>query len=106
MGKQSRFSPEVRERAVRLLKETRASHPSEWAAAVSVAEKIGCTPETLRTWTQQAQRDAGERPGPTTDEKTRIKDLEREVHELRRANEILRKASAYFAQAELDRRPK
>jgi transposase-like protein len=71
-----------------------------------VAEKIGCTPETLRIWAQQEQRDAGERPGPTTDEKARIKELEREVHELRRANEILRKASAYFAQAELDRRPK
>jgi transposase-like protein len=73
---------------------------------VSVAEKIGCAPETLRIWARQEQRDVGERPGPTTEEKARIKDLEREVHELRRANEILRKASAYFAQAELDRRPK
>ena len=106
MPRKSNFSPEVRERAVRLVTETRQSHDSEWSAITSVAEKIGCTPETLRKWTRQSQRDAGTRPGPTTEEKGRIKDLEREVHGLRRANEILRKASAYFAQAELDRRPK
>ena len=67
---------------------------------------MGCTPETLRKWLRQSQRDAGKRPGPTTEDKARIKELEREVHELRRANEILKKASAYFAVAELDRRPK
>ena len=106
MERTSKFSPEVRERAVRLVTETRASHDSEWAAITSVAEKIGCTAETLRKWIRQSQRDAGKRPGPTTEDKARIKDLEREVHELRRANEILRKASAYFAVAELDRRPK
>jgi transposase-like protein len=106
MGRQSKFAPEVRERAVGLVREARPSHDSEWAAIVSVAEKIGCTPETLRKWTRQNQRDGGERPGLTTEDKTRIKELEREVHELRRTNEILRKASAFFAQAELDRRPK
>jgi transposase len=106
MGKQSRFSPEVRERAIRLVRETRPSHDSEWAATVSVAEKIGCAPETLRVWMRQEQRDTGQLAGPSTEEKARIKELERENNELRRANEILRKASAYFAQAELDRRPK
>jgi transposase len=106
MGRKSNFAPEVRERAVGLVRETRQSHASEWAAIVSVAEKIGCTPETLRKWTRQMQRDVGERAGLTTEDKARIKELEREVHELRRTNEILRKASAFFAQAELDRRPK
>ena len=106
MARKSKFSPEVRERAIGLVMETRQSHDSEWAAITSVAEKIGCTPETLRKWMRQRQRDAGERPGLTTDEKTRVKELEREVRELRRANEILRKASAFFAQAELDRRPR
>jgi transposase len=106
MARESKYLPEVRERAVRLVAETRPSHASEWAAIGSVAAKIGCKAETLRTWVRQAQRDSGGRPGLTTDDKARIKDLEREVHELRRANEILRKASAYFAQAELDRRPK
>ena len=81
-------------------------YSSEWAAMESIAEKIGCSAETLRLWVRQAERDTGERPGPTTTEKIRIKELEREVRELRRANEILRKASAYFAQAELDRRPR
>jgi len=81
-------------------------HESEWAAIRSIAEKIGCTAETLRKWTRQAERDAGLRAGLTTDEKERVKELEREVRELKRANEILRKASAFFAQAELDRRPK
>jgi transposase-like protein len=106
MGRQSKFAPEVRERAVGLVRETQQSYDSEWAAIVSVAEKIGCNPETLRKWTRQKQRDVGQRPGPTTEDKARIKDLEREVHELRRTNEILRKASAFFAAAELDRRPK
>lgn len=78
-------------------------HASQWAAIASIAAKIGCTAETLRGWVRQAERDQGKRPGPTTDEQERIKALEREVRELRQANEILRKASAYFAQAELDR---
>ena len=102
MGRKSRFSAEVRERAVRMVLE----HESEWAAVRSIAEKIGCSPETLRKWVRQAQRDAGRRPGLTTEERERLKQLERENRELKRANEILRKASAYFAQAELDRRPK
>lgn len=106
MGRGKRFSPEVRERAVRMVKESEASHPSHWAAVVSVAGKIGCAPESLRKWEQQAERDAGQRPGLTTSEQERMKELERENRELRRANEILKKASAYFAQAELDRRPR
>lgn len=106
MGSHNKFSPEVRERAVELVRESQRSHESQWAAIMSVAEKMGCTAETLRRWVRQAERDAGARPGPTTEDKTRIKELEREVHELRRTNEILRKASAFFAQAELDRRPK
>jgi transposase-like protein len=81
-------------------------YDSQWAAIRSIADKIGCSSETLRNWVRQAERDAGRRPGLTSDERERLKDLEREVKELRRANEILRKASAYFAQAELDRRPK
>jgi transposase len=81
-------------------------HGSQWAAVCSIAEKIGCSAETLRKWVRQAERDQGRRPGLTTDERQRLKDQEREIRELRRANEILRKASAYFAQAELDRRPK
>jgi len=81
-------------------------HDSQWASIRSVAEKIGCTSETLRHWVRQAERDTGRRPGLTTDERARLKEQEREIRELRRANEILRKASAYFAQAELDRRPK
>src|SRR4029453_3492423 len=95
-------SPEVRERAVRLVLEGGGDHPTQWAAINSVAGKIGCTTETLRKWGRQAERDGG--PGPTSAEGERIKALEREVRELRQANEILRKASAYFAQAELDRR--
>ena len=106
MGTRKQFSPEVRERAVRLVQEQRGQHDSQWAAIRSIATKIGCTAETLRKWTRQVERDAGARPGLTTDEKQHVKELEREVRELRRANEILRKASAYFAQAELDRRPK
>ena len=81
-------------------------HPSQWAAIQSIAEKIGCSGETLRNWVRQAERDQGKRAGLSTDERARLKELEREVRELRRANEILRKASAYFAQAELDRRPR
>ena len=106
MGRPSRFSPEVRERAVRLVMEQRPSHPSEWAALQAVAPKLGTTAETLRKWVRQAERDTGQRPGLTTSERERLKELEREVRELKRANEILRKASAYFAQAELDRRGK
>jgi len=92
------------ERAVRLVLEGGGDHPTQWAAINSVAGKIGCTTETLRKWVRQAERDGGARPGPTSAERERIKALEREVRELRQANEILRKASAYFAQAELDRR--
>jgi len=103
-SKSPRFSPEVRERAVRMVAEHRNEHHSHWAAIVSIAAKIGCTAETLRRWVNQAERDHGKRPGVTTDERERLKALERENRELRQANEILRKASAYFAQAELDRR--
>jgi transposase len=106
MGRASKYSPEVRERAVRLVFEQLPSHDSEWAAISSIAEKMGCTAETLRKWVRRSQRDTGQRPGLTTGERERLKDLEREVRELKRANEILRKASAFFAQAELDRRPK
>lgn len=98
-----RYSPEVRERAVRMVEEHGADHTSQWAAIVSISGKIGCSPQTLHTWVRQAERDTGKRAGPTTDERERIKALERENRELRQANEILRKASAYFAQAELDR---
>ena len=98
------FSPEVRERAVRMVREHQGEHGSLWAAMQSIAAKIGCSGETLRNWVRQAERDQGVRAGPTTDERERIKALEREVRELRQANEILRKASAYFAMAELDRR--
>jgi transposase len=106
MARSSRHSPEVRERAVRMVREHGAEHPSQWAAIKSIAAKLGCTSETLRRWVRQAERDAGQRPGLTTDERQRVKELERENMELRRANEILRKASAYCAQAELDRRGK
>jgi|SRR5207244_2908173 len=106
MARPSRFSPEVRDRAVRMVLEQQDKHDSQWAAITSIAEKIGCTAETLRSWVRQAERDAGQRPGLTTDERARLKALERENFELRRANEILKKAAAFFAQAELDRRPK
>jgi len=89
-----------------MVHEHQAEHESQWAAIVSIAEKIGCAAETLRKWVRQTERDAGKRPGLTTDERERLKQLERENRELKRANEILRKASAFFAQAELDRRPK
>jgi transposase-like protein len=107
MGKATtRFSPEVRERAVRLVREQEGQHDSQWAAIKSVAGKIGCTAETLRTWIRQAETDDGKRPGLTTGERERLKELERENRELKRANEILRLASAYFAKAELDRKQK
>jgi transposase len=106
MSKNKRYSPEVKERAVRMVFEHEAEYGSQWATICSIAEKIGCSPESLRKWAAQAERDQGRRPGLTSDERARLKELEREVRELRRANEILRKASAYFAQAELDRRPK
>jgi transposase len=104
MNKSSKFSPEVRERAVRLVLEHQGEHESQWAAVVSIAAKIGCKPQTLLGWVRQHERDSGQRDGTTTTERERIKALEREVRELRKANEILRLASAFFAQAELDRR--
>jgi transposase-like protein len=104
MERRGRYPAEVRERAVRLVFEQQESHPSQWAAITSIAAKMGCTAETLRHWVRQAERDAGARPGLTSSERERLKQLERENRELKRANEILRKASAFFAQAELDRR--
>ena len=106
MNKSTRYSPEVRERAVRLVFEHQGEHASQWAAIGSIASKIGCTPETLRKWVRRAERDQGLRSGMTSSDREQIKALERENRELKRANEILRKASAYFAQAELDRRVK
>ena len=102
----NRYSAEVRSRAVRMVLKHGADHASQWAAIGSIAAKIGCTAETLRGWVRQAERDQGLRAGPTSDDRERIKALEREVRELRQANEILRKASEYFAMAELDRRSK
>jgi transposase len=104
MDKRTRYSPEVRERTVRLVREHTPEHGSQWAAIRAIALKVGCTAETLRRWVRQAERDGGSRPGLTTEEQQRVRVLERENRELKRANEILRKASAYFAQAELDRR--
>jgi transposase-like protein len=106
MRKSTKFSPEVRERAVRMVLEHRGEHPSLWAAIESIAGKIGCVPQTLNTWVRQHEVDAGQREGVSTTEAQRIKDLERENRELRKANEILKLASAFFAQAELDRRIK
>ncbi len=103
MARRSRFPQEVRERSVRLVLDQADKHSSQWAAIQSVASKIGCTAETLRRWVRQAERDQGLRDGTTSEERERTKALERENRELRQANEILRKASAYFAQAELDR---
>jgi len=106
MNKVQKYSPEVRQRAVRMVFEHQAEHESQWAAINSIASKIGCTAETLRKWVRQAERDQGKRAGLTSSEQERLKQLERENFELKRANEILRKAAAFFAQAELDRRPK
>ena len=106
MRKSPKFSPEVVERAVRMVFDAKDQYPSQWAAIKSIAAKIGCTAETLRRWVRQGERDSGARSGPTTTEQQRIKELEREVRELRKTNEILKLASAFFAQAELDRRLK
>ena len=103
MNTSRRYSLEVRERAVRMVLEQQKDHSSQWAAIQSISSKIGCTHETLRRWVRQTERDQGERAGMTSDDKNRLKQLERENRELKRANEILRKASAFFAQAELDR---
>ena len=106
MNKQTRYSPEIRERAVRMVFEHQAEYDSQWAAMNSIAAKIGCTAETLRKWVRRAERDQGLREGVTSSERERLKALECENRELKRANEILRKASAFFAQAELDRKPR
>ena len=106
MNKSNKFSPEVRERAVRMVREHRGEYPSLWAAVESIAPKIGCVPQTLLEWVKRVEVDAGTREGVTSTETQRVKDLERENKELRRANEILKLASAFFAQAELDRRLK
>ena len=100
----NKFSPEVRTRAVRMVLDHEGEHASRWASVVSIAAKIGCTPQTLNEWVKKAEVDSGRKPGLTTDMAAKLKALERENRELRQANEILRKASAYFAQAELDRR--
>jgi transposase len=106
MGRQPKYSPEMKERAVRMVTEHAAAHGSQWAAMEAMAPKLGCTAETLRRWVRQAERDGGQRDGLTTTERQRLKDLERENRELKRANDILRLASAYVAKAELDRRAK
>jgi len=106
MRRKGNYSPEVRERAIRMVREQRDQYGSEWAAITSIAEKFGCRAETLRLWIRQDERDSGQRPGPTTEDSEELKRLKRENFELKRANEILRKASAFFAQAELDREPK
>lgn len=106
MNKSKKFSPEVRERAVRMVQEHRGEYPSLWAAVDSIAPKIGCVPQTLLGWVQRHEIDTSVRDGVTSAEAQRMKELEREVKELRRANEILKLASAFFAQAELDRRLK
>jgi len=106
MNKSNKFSPEVKERAVRLVQEHRGEYSSLWAAVESIAPKIGCVPQTLLEWVKRAEVDNGERPGTTSADTQRMKDLERENKELRRANDILRTASAFFAQAELDRKLK
>jgi transposase len=106
MRKSPKFSPEVVERAVRMVFDAKEQYASQWAAIESISTKIGCTAETLRRWVRQGERDRGAREGPTAAEQQRVKELEREVRELRRANEILKLASAFFAQAELDRRLK
>lgn len=106
MNKRIRYSPEIRERAVRLVLTSEHEHPSRWSAIQSVASKIGCTPETLRSWINKIEIDSGLKPGVSSEQAARMKDLERENRELKRANEILRQAAAFFAQAELDRKRK
>jgi len=106
MSKSKRYSPEIRERVVRMLFEHEKDYESRWAALVSISGKIGCTPETLRSWIKRSEIDSGHRDGVTSDDRERLKALERENRELKRANEILKTASAFFAQAELDRRLK
>ena len=106
MNRSMRYSPEIRDRAVRMVIEHQADYDSQWAAMNSIAAKIGCTAETLRKWVRRAERDQGLREGVTSSGRERLKALERENRELKRANEILRKASAFFAQAELDRKPR
>ena len=106
MNKTNKFSPEVRERAVRMVQEHRQEDPSLWAAVESIAPKIGCVPQTSLDWVKRAEIDSGQREGLTSAERARLKELERENKELRRANEILKTASAFFAQAELDRKLK
>lgn len=106
MKKSTKFSPEVRGRAVRMVQEHRGEYPSLWAAIESIAPKIGCVPQTLNEWVRRSEIDSGVREGVSSEERERVKALEREVKELRRANEILKLASAFFAQAELDRRLK
>ena len=106
MRKSTKFSPEVRERAVRMVQEHRGEYPSLWAAIESISAKIGCVPQTLNEWVKKSEIDSGARDGVTSEESERIKALERENKELRRANEILKLASAFFAQAELDRKLK
>ena len=105
MAHSNRYSPEVRDRAVRMVFDHESEYSSQWEAMRLIAAKIGFSAETLRNWVRKAEVDTGRRDGMTSDERSRLKDLEREVRELRRTNEILRKASAFFAQAELDRRP-
>ena len=106
MSKANRYSPEVRERAVRMVLEHEREYPSQWQAICSIASKIGCSPDSLKAWFRQAEIDTGRRDGATSEERERIKSLEKENKELRRANEILKTASAFFAQAELDRKLK
>ncbi len=106
MKQSKRYAPEIRERAVRMVFDHEHQYTSQWATIESISEKIGCTKETLRRWVRLTEHDTGRRSGVTTEEKDRIRALERENKELRQTNEILRKASAYFAQAELDRRPR
>ena len=106
MNRRPGYSKEVRERAVRMVLTGEHDHSSRWAAILSVSSKIGCTPETLRSWVKKMEVDSGTKPGTTADQSQRTKELEREVRELKRANEILRKAAAFFAQAELDRKPR
>ena len=106
MKPQKSYSKEEQDRAVRLVLDQQGQHASQWAAIKSISSKLGCSVETLRRWVRQAETDQGKRPGVTSSEQDRLKELERENRELKRANEILRKAAAFFAQAELDRRPK